>query len=150
MGVDQAAADLAKTSSQQSNLVRSYYSFFLRRRMAHNCVGQMFPPKSPRRRQFQVHIYLKIWTAKLQHRAMLGMCITDEEAQDPQVMQGRSGSRIREPRSYYSFSFVVWHTTASARCSPQPNVPTLRCISRIGIFFFFFPKDLSDLYSTDP
>jgi len=29
----------------------------------------------------------EIWTAKLQHRVMLGMCITDVEAQDPQVIR---------------------------------------------------------------
>ena len=40
------------------------------------------------RQRIVVPTDLKIWTAKLQHRVMLGMCITDEEAQDFGAMQG--------------------------------------------------------------
>jgi hypothetical protein len=60
VGVDQAAADLAvdlakrQPSSHQSNLLRSFYSFFLRRRTAHHCVCQMFAPAPLHRRHFQV------------------------------------------------------------------------------------------------
>ena len=66
------------------------------------------------RRRIVVPTDLKIWTAKLQHRVMLGMCITDEEAQDFQVMQGRIiiAMAVPEPALpalglYFIFSFLL-------------------------------------------
>jgi hypothetical protein len=66
------------------------------------------------RRKIVVPTDLKIWTAKLQHRVMLGMCITDEEAQDFQVMQGRIiiAMAVPEPALpalglYFIFSFLL-------------------------------------------